>query len=80
MKQYQFLLLDLDGTLYDFDKAEDKALTDLIASWGLPACSQKDIDAYHYYNDRQLFCTKHTAQYLIFSNCFFTSKTEAYLF
>ena len=33
MKQYQFLLLDLDGTLYDFDKAEDKALTDLIASW-----------------------------------------------
>ena len=50
-KKYKFLLLDLDGTLYDFDKAEDKALADLIASWGLPACSQKDIDAYHFFND-----------------------------
>ena len=50
-KKYKFLLLDLDGTLYDFDKAEDKALSDLIASWGLPACSQKDIDAYHFFND-----------------------------
>ena len=50
-KKYKFLLLDLDGTLYDFDKAEDKALADLIASWGLSACSQKDIDAYHFFND-----------------------------
>ena len=50
-KEYKYLLMDLDGTLYDFDKAEDKALADLIASWGLPACSQKDIDAYHFFND-----------------------------
>lgn len=50
-KKYKFLLLDLDGTLYDFDKAEDKALADLIASWGLSSCSQKDIDAYHFFND-----------------------------
>ena len=31
-KEYKYLLMDLDGTLYDFDKAEDKALYDEIVS------------------------------------------------
>ncbi len=50
-KEYKYLLMDLDGTLYDFDKAEDKALKDLLVSWGLVNCSEEDIQAYHFYND-----------------------------
>ena len=50
-KKYKFLLLDLDGTLYDFERAEAKALADLMASLGLPECSEKDVEAYHFYND-----------------------------
>lgn len=50
-KKYEFLLLDLDGTLYDFDRAEEKALTDLLTSWGLKNCSAQDVEAYHFYND-----------------------------
>lgn len=49
-KCYRFILLDLDGTLYDFERAEAKALTDLLESWGL-SCSEKEIQAYHAFND-----------------------------
>lgn len=50
LSSYQVLLLDLDGTLYDFEKAERKALIDLLAAWGL-SCSEEDVAAYHHFND-----------------------------
>ena len=49
-KNYRFLLLDLDGTLYDFERAEAAALSDLLASWGL-ACGSRELEAYHQFND-----------------------------
>jgi len=52
MKQlkYQVILLDLDGTLYDFQRAEQKAIVDLVSEWGLP-CSEEAVKAYHDFND-----------------------------
>lgn len=37
MPRYDFILLDADRTLFDFDKAEDLALTAVLESRGLPA-------------------------------------------
>lgn len=49
-KNYRFLLMDLDGTLYDFAKAEASAFSDLMSSWGL-TCTADSIRAYHNFND-----------------------------
>lgn len=51
MKQYRYLLLDLDNTLFDFDRAEETAFYAAFSASGLvpdPAI----YEAYHVINDR----------------------------
>lgn len=40
MPRYDFILLDADRTLFDFDKAEDLALTAVLEARGLPATEE----------------------------------------
>lgn len=40
MKQYKWLLLDADNTLFDFDAAEDHALTQTMVHFGVPVSDE----------------------------------------
>ncbi len=40
MTRYQWLLMDADNTLFDFDAAEDHALTQTMAHFGVPVSSE----------------------------------------
>ena len=37
MKKYEILLFDVDGTLLDFDKAEEKGIEKLLLHFQVPA-------------------------------------------
>lgn len=37
MPRYQYVLLDADNTLFDFDRSEDRALRQVLAAFDLPA-------------------------------------------
>ena len=48
--KYQYLLIDNDNTLMDFNAAEAKALIDVLTSYGLPT-DAATVQAYHEIND-----------------------------
>ena len=48
--RYQYLLIDNDNTLMDFNAAEAKALIDVLEKYGLPA-EGKTVHTYHEIND-----------------------------
>lgn len=48
--KYQYLLVDNDNTLMDFNLAERKALTETLAFFGLPT-DEETCTAYHHIND-----------------------------
>lgn len=48
--KYQYLLIDNDNTLMDFNAAEAKALLDLLTAYGLPT-DDATIHTYHEIND-----------------------------
>ena len=48
--RYQYLLVDNDNTLMDFNAAEAKALVDVLTAHGLPT-DEATIHAYHEIND-----------------------------
>ena len=48
--RYQYLLIDNDNTLMDFNAAEAKALVDVLRDHGLPT-DEKTIHTYHEIND-----------------------------
>ena len=50
--RYQYLLIDNDNTLMDFNAAEAKALLDVLTAHGLPT-DEKTIHTYHEINDAQ---------------------------
>lgn len=50
--RYQYLLVDNDNTLMDFNAAEAKALIDVLANHGLPT-DEKTVHTYHEINDAQ---------------------------
>ena len=50
--RYQYLLVDNDNTLMDFNAAEAKALIDVLAAHGLPT-DEKTVHTYHEINDAQ---------------------------
>ena len=49
MKQYKIILLDVDGTLLDFDKAEEQGIGFLLRTYGVPE-TEKNKEAYHKLN------------------------------
>jgi 2-haloacid dehalogenase len=51
MKQYDFLLFDVDNTLMDFNRAEHDALRDCLIQFGFPG-DEALIRAYSVINDR----------------------------
>jgi len=51
MKKYRYLLLDLDNTLFDFDRAEETAFYAAFSASGLTADGAV-YEAYHEINDR----------------------------
>jgi len=51
MKNYRYLLFDLDNTLFDFDRAEETAFTAAFSAYGLP-CDTDIYRLYHEINDR----------------------------
>ena len=50
--RYQYLLIDNDNTLMDFNAAEAKALIDVLAAHGLPT-DEETVHTYHEINDAQ---------------------------
>ncbi len=48
--RYQYLLIDNDNTLMDFNAAEAKALVDVLRAYGLPT-DENTIHTYHEIND-----------------------------
>jgi YjjG family noncanonical pyrimidine nucleotidase len=48
--RYQYLLIDNDNTLMDFNAAERKALADTLTAWGIPA-DDATCQRYHEIND-----------------------------
>ena len=48
-RKYKYLLLDADGTVLDFEKAERTALQGTFEAFGLEACDQAVRD-YHSIN------------------------------
>ena len=50
--RYQYLLIDNDNTLMDFNAAERKALRDTLIAYGLPA-DDAVCTLYHEINDAQ---------------------------
>ena len=50
--RYQYLLVDNDNTLMDFNAAEAKALIDVLAAHGLPT-DEETVHTYHEINDAQ---------------------------
>lgn len=49
---YDIILLDADGTLYDFDASEENAMSETLRHAGLPA-TREIISVYHEINDRE---------------------------
>lgn len=49
MKKYQVLLFDVDGTLLDFDKAEEQGIEGLLNHFGVPATAENK-EKYHVLN------------------------------
>lgn len=49
MKQYEVILFDVDGTLLDFDKAEERGIEALLAHYGVPVC-EENKEKYHVLN------------------------------
>ena len=49
---YEFVLLDADGTLFDYDKAEEFALTESFRNEGIPFLPESYIPAYREINTR----------------------------
>lgn len=49
MKQYEVILFDVDGTLLDFDKAEERGIEALLAHYGGPVC-EENKEKYHVLN------------------------------
>ena len=50
--RYQYLLIDNDNTIMDFNAAEAKALVDVLKAYGLPT-DEATIHLYHEINDAQ---------------------------
>lgn len=50
--KYQYLLIDNDNTLMDFNAAEAKALVDVLKDYGLPT-DEQTVHTYHEINDAQ---------------------------
>ena len=50
MRKYQWLLFDADGTLFDYDRAESRALRSVFESFAVPFCSEH-LAAYRRIND-----------------------------
>ena len=48
--RYQYLLIDNDNTIMDFNAAESKALQDVLTNNGLPA-DPETVQTYHHIND-----------------------------
>ncbi len=48
-RQYKWLLFDADGTLFDYDEAEQQAFTKTIQEFGIPY-EDRFLDAYHRIN------------------------------
>ena len=48
--EYRTLLIDADGTLFDFDRSERAALTDALAHFGI-AVGDEIYELYHRHND-----------------------------
>lgn len=75
MKQYQTLLFDIDGTLFDFKKAEDNALRMTTEAYGIPL-DDKFLETYLPINRglwngfEQGEVTLHTVLYSRFSRTF----------
>jgi putative hydrolase of the HAD superfamily len=51
-KKYEFILLDADGTLFDYDKAEEFALTEAFRNGGIPFLADSYIPLYKEINTR----------------------------
>lgn len=49
MKKYEILLFDVDGTLLDFDKAEEEGIEGLLRHYGVPV-SEENKQKYHVLN------------------------------
>ena len=50
--RYQYLLIDNDNTIMDFNAAEAKALIDVLKDYGLPT-DEQTVHTYHEINDAQ---------------------------
>lgn len=51
MKKYEILLFDVDGTLLDFDKAEEQGIENLLSHFGVPV-TEENKKKYHVLNKR----------------------------
>lgn len=51
MKKYEVLLFDVDGTLLDFDKAEEQGIESLLTHFGVPV-TEENKAKYHELNKR----------------------------
>lgn len=49
MKKYEVILFDVDGTLLDFDKAEERGIEALLGHFGVPVC-EENKEKYHVLN------------------------------
>ena len=66
MPRYSFVLLDADNTLFDFDKAEERSLRQVLTAYGLPADAihfeEREAAAYdHEAVQKHLAARKHAA-------------------
>ena len=52
MKAYDTILFDADGTLYDFDKSEANALSEVLTLCGIPD-DDETVELYHRINDAE---------------------------
>ena len=49
MKKYGVLLFDVDGTLLDFDRAEEMGIEGLLEHYGVPVTAENK-EKYHHLN------------------------------
>ena len=49
MKKYDVLLFDVDGTLLDFDRAEEMGIEGLLEHYGVPVTAENK-EKYHHLN------------------------------
>ena len=49
MKKYDVLLFDMDGTLLDFDRAEEMGIEGLLEHYGVPVTAENK-EKYHHLN------------------------------